>query len=194
MEEELVFRLIFIGVFALVLSVSTYYRRLARKSGEAISRLQEGPLALTLRVVMTLPLLLAILFYAFIPRWMSWSAISLPIWVRWMGVGLSIACLPLVWWVFSSIGSNISETVMMLLSSAFPWTTTLQAARRQDAWTPPVAAMRKTTKVASYRARLAGDALLIEVTHEPGWHTYALDNLEAEGFIAARDQLVHVGL
>jgi hypothetical protein len=32
--------------------------------------------------------------------------------------------------------------------------------------------------VASYRAQLAGDVLLIEVTHEPGWHTYALDNLE----------------
>jgi hypothetical protein len=47
-----------------------------------------------------------------------------------------------------------------------------------DGWSPPVEARRRNLKVASYRARLAGDVLLVEVTHEPGWHTYALDNLE----------------
>ncbi len=112
MGEELIFRLIFISVFALGLSISAYYRRLARKSGEVISRRQEGTLALILRAAMTLPLLLAILLYAFLPGWMAWSAISLPVWVRWLGVGLGVACLPLIWWVFSSIGSNISETVL----------------------------------------------------------------------------------
>jgi protein-S-isoprenylcysteine O-methyltransferase Ste14 len=69
-------------------------------------------LALILRAVMALPLLLAILLYAFLPGWMAWSAISLPVWIRWLGAGLGVACLPLIWWVFSSIGSNISETVL----------------------------------------------------------------------------------
>jgi Disulphide bond corrector protein DsbC len=72
----------------------------------------------------------------------------------------------------------LSLLAIMLLFKALFWTITPQAARQQDAWTPPVAAMRRMLKVASYRARLAGDVLLIEVTHEPGWHTYALDNLE----------------
>ncbi|HKQ72190.1 MAG TPA: isoprenylcysteine carboxylmethyltransferase family protein [Blastocatellia bacterium] len=112
MEEELIFRLIFIGVIALVLSLSTYYRRLARKSGEIVSRRREGALALILRAVMTMPMLLAILLNIFLPHWMAWSKISLPVWVRWLGAGLGIALLPLLWWVFSSIGSNISETVL----------------------------------------------------------------------------------
>src|SRR5215475_3567371 len=47
-----------------------------------------------------------------------------------------------------------------------------------DGWSPPVEARRGNLKFASYRAKLAGDVLLVEVTHEPGWHTYALDNLE----------------
>jgi protein-S-isoprenylcysteine O-methyltransferase Ste14 len=112
MEEELIFRLIFFGVFAVGLSVSAYYRWLARKSSEVISRRQEGALALILRAVMTLPLLLSILLYTFLPGWMAWSAISLPIWARWLGAGLGVVCIPLIWWVFSSIGSNISETVL----------------------------------------------------------------------------------
>jgi DsbC/DsbD-like thiol-disulfide interchange protein len=45
-----------------------------------------------------------------------------------------------------------------------------------DGWTPPVEVRKGKLKAASYRARLAGDVLLIEVSHEPGWHTYALDN------------------
>jgi hypothetical protein len=47
-----------------------------------------------------------------------------------------------------------------------------------DGWSPPVEARRRNLKVASYRAKLAGDVLLVEVAHEPGWHSYALDNLE----------------
>jgi hypothetical protein len=47
-----------------------------------------------------------------------------------------------------------------------------------DGWSPPVEARRRNLKVASYRAKLVGETLLVEVTHEPGWHTYALDNLE----------------
>jgi DsbC/DsbD-like thiol-disulfide interchange protein len=73
---------------------------------------------------------------------------------------------------------SLSPLAMTLLFIALFWTTAPQAAQGQDAWTRTVAATRRTLKVASYRAQLAGDVLLIEVTHEPGWHTYALDNLE----------------
>lgn len=45
-----------------------------------------------------------------------------------------------------------------------------------EEWTPPVIVKKGKLKAASYRARLAGDVLLIEVTHKPGWHIYALDN------------------
>ncbi|MCH7959681.1 MAG: hypothetical protein IID08_06105 [Candidatus Hydrogenedentes bacterium] len=38
--------------------------------------------------------------------------------------------------------------------------------------------MRREGEVVSYRARLDGDTLLIEVKHAPGWHTYTMDNTE----------------
>jgi protein-S-isoprenylcysteine O-methyltransferase Ste14 len=112
MEQELQFRLIFIGTFVLVMSMSTYYRRLARKTGEVIARRQEGTPALALRAALALPLLLSVLLYAFIPRWMAWSIIPVPTWVRWSAAAVGIACLPLLRWVFRSIGQNISETLL----------------------------------------------------------------------------------
>src|SRR5262249_61879649 len=87
MMEELTFRSIFIMVFALGLSISTYYRRLARKSSEVIYKRQEGTLASILRAALALPLLLAIFLYAFLPGRMDWSTIYLPVWVRWLGAG-----------------------------------------------------------------------------------------------------------
>ena len=112
MKDESLFRLIFIGVFVLALLLSTHYRRLARKTSGVIARREEGTLALILRATLTLPLLLAIVLYACNPRWMDWSAISLPLWSRWLGAGLGIACVLLMRWVLRSIGTNISETVL----------------------------------------------------------------------------------
>src|SRR5262245_22006482 len=112
MEAELIFRLIFTGVFASGLTISTYYRSLARISGEVIYTREEGTIVLLLRALIAIPMLLAILLYAFLPGSMNWSAIILPDWMRWLGAGMGIACIPLIWWVFSSIGSNISETTL----------------------------------------------------------------------------------
>ncbi len=32
-------------------------------------------------------------------------------------------------------------------------------------------------RAVSYRARVEGDWLVVEATHEPGWHTYSMDNV-----------------
>lgn len=42
----------------------------------------------------------------------------------------------------------------------------------------------------SYKARLSGDYLVVEATHAPGWHTYAMDNkLRAEEKLAGKKAL-----
>jgi hypothetical protein len=51
-------------------------------------------------------------------------------------------------------------------------------AQSADNWTPPVEVRKGKLKAVAYQAQLAGDTLLIRAAHEPGWHTYALDNLE----------------
>lgn len=45
-------------------------------------------------------------------------------------------------------------------------------------------------KCVSYRARLTGDFLVIQATHEAGWHTYSMDNkLRAQEKLAGKRSL-----
>ena len=43
-------------------------------------------------------------------------------------------------------------------------------------WSNPVEVRHDVQKCVSYRARVSGDFLVVQATHEPGWHTYAMDN------------------
>jgi hypothetical protein len=43
-------------------------------------------------------------------------------------------------------------------------------------WTNPVELRHELKRCVSYRARLSGQFLVIQATHEPGWHTNAMDN------------------
>jgi protein-S-isoprenylcysteine O-methyltransferase Ste14 len=41
---------------------------------------------------------------------MAWAAAGLPDWARWLGAGLGVACVIGIYWLFSSIGRNITPT------------------------------------------------------------------------------------
>jgi hypothetical protein len=57
-------------------------------------------------------------------------------------------------------------------------------------WTSPVEVRHDVQKCVSYRAKLNGDFLVIEATHEAGWHTYAMDNkLRAQEKLAGKRSL-----
>ncbi|MBT3271306.1 hypothetical protein HN371_29480 [Candidatus Poribacteria bacterium] len=45
-------------------------------------------------------------------------------------------------------------------------------------WSESIDVHHRERVVVSYRAKLDGDMLVIEATHAPDWHTYALDNVE----------------
>jgi protein-S-isoprenylcysteine O-methyltransferase Ste14 len=42
---------------------------------------------------------------------MSWAQMELPFWLRWAGGFLMLGCVPLIYWVFSSLGKNVTQTV-----------------------------------------------------------------------------------
>jgi protein-S-isoprenylcysteine O-methyltransferase Ste14 len=112
MNIELIFRVVVLLVLVSAFSISGYFRKRARESGDVIERKEEGGIVLALRMGFALPLLASLLLYVFYPPALSWTQITLPLWLRSLAAIIAVLCAPLIYWVFSSIGRNISETVL----------------------------------------------------------------------------------
>ena len=110
---SLVFRLTILGVLLLAFGISASFRKRARDEGGTIKRQEEGWGILIIRMGVALPLLAVILLNIFWPASLSWAKFDVPNWLQIAGAGLAVLCLPLLWWVFRSIGKNISETVLI---------------------------------------------------------------------------------
>jgi protein-S-isoprenylcysteine O-methyltransferase Ste14 len=93
--------------------ISGYYRKRARDEGGTIKRQEEGWAVLIVRMGVALPLLIVILLNIFWPNSLGWTKFYIPLWLRIIGLILSVFCVPLFWWIFKSIGKNISETVLI---------------------------------------------------------------------------------
>jgi protein-S-isoprenylcysteine O-methyltransferase Ste14 len=107
-----VFRWFALAAFGGCLGISAFYRLRARQQGETIARRRESPSLIAGRAVIALPLFVAILLYLLNPRWMAWAELALPSWSRWVGALLGLVAVPSALWVFTSIGRNVSETVL----------------------------------------------------------------------------------
>jgi len=111
MSDETIYRAILITLLVTGMPISIYYRRKAAKSGEKISRRDEGLPILILSRLSGLSILVALLAYLINPQWMKWSALPLPAWLRWLGAGVAVVTIPLVYWAFRSLGKNLTDTV-----------------------------------------------------------------------------------
>lgn len=112
MQDSSVFRLVYIALLVGVALISGYFLNNARHESARRALRQEGSLILAPRFGLGLPLLLSLALIALSPDWMLWSSSPLPVGLRWLGVGLGVLCLLLMIWVFRSLGSSVTETVL----------------------------------------------------------------------------------
>ena len=109
--NENIFRVSAAVVLFTCVGISVYFRRKAdRDSGETISRKVDGNVLMMIIRIGGLILWLSPLAYLLKPQWMMWSKLGLPETLRWLGVAIGTICVPLVYWLFNSIGNNISPT------------------------------------------------------------------------------------
>lgn len=111
MNQETVFRLVATVLLLSSFGISATFRRRANKSGEKISSKGEGGVILALRSILGLAGWLSALVYLLNPSWMAWASLDLPAWLRWAGAALMTFCVPMIYWVFSSLGKNVTPTV-----------------------------------------------------------------------------------
>jgi protein-S-isoprenylcysteine O-methyltransferase Ste14 len=108
---EGVFRIVAGAILFAGVGISVYFRRKAdRESRERISRQVDGTALATTIKLGGLLLWLTPLVYLVNPRWMDWSKAGLPVWGRWLGVGVGLICTGLIYWLFKSIGRGITPT------------------------------------------------------------------------------------
>jgi protein-S-isoprenylcysteine O-methyltransferase Ste14 len=106
------FRWLALAVFITALAVSARLRALARRETGTIPRSRESPALIAGRLVVALPLFGSVIAYLISPRSMAWASLGLSPLLRWLGVALGIVAVPTVYWVLSTLGSNVSETVL----------------------------------------------------------------------------------
>ena len=110
---DIIFRIIIFVVLVLMFTISAFYRKRAREEGDVIERREEGIVVMIIRLFFGLSFLAVLLLNIFYPKILSWDKFTLPIYFRYIGTAIAIACVPLTWWVFKNIGKNVSETVLI---------------------------------------------------------------------------------
>jgi len=111
MSDDQTFRLIFLVWFITFIPIGIWHR-LKSRTGEKLDRRQEGFFILVTLRLTGLVGWIGLIAYLINPYSMAWAAAPLPVWLRWIGVGLMAVAGCLVIWMFRSLGKNLTDTVV----------------------------------------------------------------------------------
>ena len=112
MADEQIFRFILIAGFAIIMPAGIYHRVKSQASGESLDRRQEGLFVLATLRPLGIATWLGLIAYMINPAWMAWSAVSLPAWLRWLGMGVGAVAGSLLIWTMHTLGKNLTDTVV----------------------------------------------------------------------------------
>jgi protein-S-isoprenylcysteine O-methyltransferase Ste14 len=109
-DEELLFRILFVTLYLVFAGVRFYYRgktigRESEKDYGSVDSMGKSGLGLSLAILLYLG---GLFVYAIIPDWIFWAHIDLTIVVRFLGAGIAILSIGLVFWIHRTLGKQYS--------------------------------------------------------------------------------------
>lgn len=110
---EAVFRIILPGLIIAFVTHRGYYIRKHGKEENTLKKRAEGWVS-KLAGILGLAGFVAILAYVIQPDWLSWATLSLPLWLRWTGVGIALLGFALLQWAQNTLGKSWSDTPRMI--------------------------------------------------------------------------------
>lgn len=115
MTLELFFKIAcFVILFSFLFVISAYTQKAKARKETSATRVQlhndhEVPLLLQIRKTFGISFYLGILAWTFAPKYMEWSALSLPDWARWAGLALGLASIALNAWSHKTLSQKLGE-------------------------------------------------------------------------------------
>lgn len=111
MNDDNTFRLMLLLV-ALIFMPLGLYHRIRSHTGEKLDRWQEGAFILFGLRLTALVLFVGGIVWMINPQWMAWSAMAIPVWLRWVGLAGVVCAGILGVWTFHTLGKNLTDTVV----------------------------------------------------------------------------------
>lgn len=98
--------------------IRAYYGVKVRSQGERITAGREaidreGRWSPAIRGMLFVGLVALLILYAVDPAWIGWLSLPVPLWCRWLGLGLAVMSLPLLVWVQAALGSYWSGSLQL---------------------------------------------------------------------------------
>ena len=112
MPYETLFRIALVAVLVPAAVVGGYHRLQAAATREKISHREEGYLFAAVLRLAGLAAFVAIVTYLASPARIAWAHLPLSPTVRWGFVALGFGCTGLLYWTLSSLGKNLTDTVV----------------------------------------------------------------------------------
>ena len=112
MNNDETFRWVLVVGSLIVVPIAVYYRLRSQATGEKLDRRQEGLFILFTLRPLGIAGMLGLIAYMINPKWMEWSSIAIPTWLRWLGVVVVGCSGILLVWTFRNLGQNLTDTVV----------------------------------------------------------------------------------
>jgi protein-S-isoprenylcysteine O-methyltransferase Ste14 len=118
METETVFRIILpVLLVGFMVHRGYYTRKQGQAERETVKRREEG-VASKIAGLLGIVGFVAMIAYVINPGWLAWAALPLPVWLRWIGVGVALLGFALLQWAQHTMGRNWSDTPRMMKEQA----------------------------------------------------------------------------
>jgi protein-S-isoprenylcysteine O-methyltransferase Ste14 len=95
-----------------VFPIGLYHRFQSQATREPLDRRQEGLFILIALRLSGLVLWLGVAAFLIDPASIAWSSFPLPLWLRWVGVGICVLGGALMLWTMRRLGKNLTDTVV----------------------------------------------------------------------------------
>jgi protein-S-isoprenylcysteine O-methyltransferase Ste14 len=112
LTDDQMFRTVLLIVLIVTLPIGVYHRFRSQATREPLDRMQEGLFILIAVRLSGLVVWLGVAAFLIDPASMAWSSLSLPLWLRWTGVGIGVLAAALMFWTMRRLGKNLTDTVV----------------------------------------------------------------------------------